>query len=162
LEKRRLNYSASTLNYIEYQKYQVPSKVKQKPKVSSTTNEYIDISNRQFISHILKLAEISSNKLQLSEGTEEPSKIAIQIANLVIKQLEKSEFPPAEIVPSAEGGVAFCFIDGDRYADIECLNSGEILGVTTNRRDRPSVWEIQLNQSEIARATERIRSFITK
>ena len=87
---------------------------------------------------------------------------ALSIANIIIEQLQKDELSPAKIVDSAEGGVAFCFVAGNRYADIECLNSGEILGVTTNRRDRPSVWEIQCNSSEIARATERIRAFINE
>lgn len=158
-----MNNSASTLNYFEIQNYQVRNIPKKQPRVlHATTNQYIDISKKKFLSHIQKLDEIRSNQTKLQDGIEDPSELSIRLADIVIEQLEKSELLPAEVVASAEGGVAFCFMNGDKYADIECLNSGEILAVTTNRRDRPSVWEVQLNQSEIARATERIRTFITK
>jgi len=127
-----------------------------------TTNEYLDISKKKFIGHIHKLEELAKKQELLPEIAENPSPKALTLAKFVFEQLQKDELSPSKTVASAEGGVAFCFVAGDKYADIECLNSGEILGVTTNRRDRPSVWEIQLNQSEVARATERIRQFINE
>lgn len=127
-----------------------------------TTNEYSNISKKKFLSHIHKLKEIAEIKNQSPEIDDAPSREALFFANLVIEQLQRDELAPAKIVESVDGGVAICFVAGDKYADIECLNTGEILGVTTNRRDRPSVWEIKQNASEIARATERIREFICK
>lgn len=125
-----------------------------------TTNEYLNISQKKFLPHIQKLIDIAQNQASSSDIEEKASTIALHLANIVIEQLEQVEFAPSKIVESVEGGIAFCFVAGDKYADIECLNTGEILGVTTNRRDRPSVWEVQHNESEIARATERIREFI--
>lgn len=127
---------------------------------SITTNEYLNISQKKFLPHIQKLIDIAQNQATNSDIEEKASTTALHLANIVIEQLEKVEFAPSKIVESVEGGIAFCFVAGDKYADIECLNTGEILGVTTNRRDRPSVWEVQHNESEIARATERIREFI--
>ena len=158
--------SAATLDYLEYQTIPRIDLIRDRKKEvlpkNSTTNEYLDISKKKFITHLQKLSDIASKKELWPELAEKPSTNAIFLANIIIQQLQKDELVPAKIVASAEGGVAFCFVDQDKYADIECLNSGEILGVTTNRRDRPSVWEIKQNQSEIARATERIREFISK
>jgi hypothetical protein len=94
------------------------------------------------------------------EGTEAPSNVAIAWAHLVLQQLQTDGLLPTRVVASAEGGVGICFIDGSKYADIECLNSGAILGVTSDKRHRPIVWEVQQDAREIARAAQRIREFI--
>jgi hypothetical protein len=154
-----------TLGYLEYLSIPVREATTgeiKRPTVRThiTTNEYIDISKKKFLTHIQKLTDISKSQELSPEIDEKPSPEALYFAQLVIEQLQKDELAPEKVIESVDGGVAFCFVAGDKYADIECLNTGEILGVTTNRRDRPSVWEVQQNQSEIARATERIREFI--
>lgn len=162
--ENRVTSTAMTLNYLGSQNTPVREAKKREFKAPQhvTTNEYIDISKKKFLPHIQKLADISKNQGLSTDIEEKPSLKALYFARLVIEQLQKDELAPAKIVESVEGGVAFCFVAGDKYADIECLNTGEILGVTTNRRDRPSVWEVQQDQGEIARATERIREFIYK
>jgi len=130
----------------------------------STSNEYIGIYGlgKEFSKHYAKLNQIRFDRALWVENAEPPTESAVSWAWLVIEELFKVEFVPNKIVASAEGGVAICFVSGDKYADIECLNSEEILGVISNRRDRPSVWKIEQNTRDIARATEQIYKFIKK
>ena len=127
---------------------------------SSVTTKYYDISGKDFLEHIEKLKAIETDLSLIPEHADKPNMQALGLAWVIIRQLWKVEVPPTKVVASAEGGVAVYFVAGQKYADIECLNSGEILGVTTNRRDRPNVWEIEPSSSEIARAIERVREFL--
>jgi hypothetical protein len=107
-----------------------------------------------------------------SYGAEAPSNSAIEVSRSVLKILAESEFEPASIDPSAEGGVCLSFRRGDRYGDIECFNSGAILAVTSTGGDETNVWEIvaggpaaaAVDQSKLKRSIQqslrRIRSFI--
>lgn len=127
-----------------------------------TTNESIDILSygKEFAEHYAKLNSITGDSVFLPEDAEPPTIEARNWTWLVIQQLVEDGLVPSKVVASAEGGIAVCFVSGNKYADIECLNSGEILGVLTNKRDRPTVWEIEPDPSEIARATGRIAEFI--
>lgn len=129
-----------------------------------TTNEYVGIYGygREFAEHYAKLSQIVIDRALWPEDAEPPVALAVSWAWVVIQQLIDDELIPTKVVASAEGGVAVCFVVGDKYADIECLNSGEILGVISNRRDRPSAWKIELNTSDIARATARICQFLRR
>jgi len=73
---------------------------------------------------------------------ERPADGAILMANRVVDTLLEVGLIPDAIVPSAEGGVAICFVKVDKYADVECLNSGEILAVTSSRGVKPNVWSL--------------------
>lgn len=81
-------------------------------------------------------------------------------ATTALTQLQADGLLPSRVVASAEGGVGLCFVDGIKYADIECLNSGTILGVISDKRTRPVVWEVDQSAGGIARASERIREFV--
>jgi len=61
-------------------------------------------------------------------GAETPSEEAISLARMVLDAIHETEsaIEPTRVVASAEGGVVVCFARGDRYADIECFNSGEM------------------------------------
>lgn len=64
-------------------------------------------------------------------GSERPNETAIYNARSVLMALADSELAlfPDRVVPSAEGGIAICFVADERYADIECFNSGDAAGV---------------------------------
>jgi hypothetical protein len=65
---------------------------------------------------------------------------------------------PNRVAPSAQGGVGICFYRGNKYADVECLNTGEILATTSDGTGRPQVWEVK--PSEVKGALERLGQFI--
>ena len=92
--------------------------------------------------------------------SEAPNTHAIHMAERILVLLQQLEFQPARVGASVEGGVTISFMDGDRYADVECFNSGEILAVTSDRRGQPDVWAVASDDVEIIRTLERIREFI--
>jgi uncharacterized protein (DUF2249 family) len=96
-----------------------------------------------------------------SSESERPSSLSVHRARTVLQKLESENIEPIKITLAAEGGVAICFANREIYSDIECLDSGEILGVISNRRDHPTVWEIEPSEAGIASAVARIRAFLT-
>ncbi|SRR5713101_5603158 len=114
----------------------------------------------KFAAHFEKLAALAIDQTLWVEGAEPPSSLTMVRARAILQQLQVEALEPTRVVGSAEGGVAFCFVSGDKYSDIECLNTDVILGVISNRRDRPFVWEIEPSASGIAQAAARIRDFI--
>jgi hypothetical protein len=128
----------------------------------AATNEYVgpDKANLEFARHFAKLQTVADRKSLWPDGAEGPTSLAIALGATVLDQLQRDELLPTRIVASADGGIAICFIDGDKYADVECSNNGEILGVISNRRDRPIAWEIEQSQGGVARAVVRIRDFL--
>lgn len=85
-----------------------------------------------------------------------PNHAAIYWAKRVLAALHEENLEPSGLRPSAEGGVTIFFSQGDYYADLECFNTGEILGVTSDRRSTPVVWELS---EDLPRSLERIREF---
>ena len=128
----------------------------QPQNADATTNEYSGLA-----AQVSKLKALALDRSLLPFGAPPPSESARLYAQLALNYLAVEELSPDRIIASAEGGVALCFELGEKYADIECLNSGEILGVLSNRRDRPDVWEIEQSTSGVASAAARIREFIS-
>jgi hypothetical protein len=118
-----------------------------------------DHSSRLFASYFAMLDSLVGSG---SAGSSEPiSQESLDRARAILHKLESEKLQPLKIVPAAEGGVAICFANHEKYSDIECLNSGEILGVISNRRDHPTVWEIEPSADGFAKAIARIRDFLT-
>jgi hypothetical protein len=117
-------------------------------------------TNPKFAAHYAKLDALAADRSLLVSGSEPPSTLALARARAVLQQSETESLEPIRVVASAEGGVAICFTNGKKYSDIETLNSGEILGVTSDRRDTPVVWEVDPTPSGIAGAVARIREFL--
>jgi len=78
-----------------------------------------------------------------SFGSEGPTAEAIRIAGDFINHLIAVGLIPDAILPSAEGGVAVCFVREGKNADVECLNSGEVLAVRYSRNERPHAWAVE-------------------
>ena len=125
--------------------------------VSAATHEY---AGGVFDQHFAKLLAVRNDSSLLPDGAEKPSNYAIALASAMIEQLFVDELPPTRVVASAEGGVAICFVNGNKYADVEFLNTGKILGVVSNRRDKPVAWEVGPHSAGMSSASARIRDFI--
>ena len=91
---------------------------------------------------------------------EAPNERSLHWAERTLTLLNQLGFEPARVGASVEGGVTISFIEGDRYGDVECFNSGEILAVTSDRSGQPDVWVVPPDDSEIILTLERIRGFI--
>jgi hypothetical protein len=157
--------SAMTVEYAAFPSlgvYRSRTREHPRPKVTAplqvdaATNEYDGV----FAGHFAKLDKIEVTPSLWVDGAEHPDALALAWARYVLQRLQEDDLPPTRVVASAEGGIAICFVKGDKYADIECLNNGEMLGVTTNRRHRPSAWQIEPDGGAIARAVARVRMFL--
>jgi hypothetical protein len=95
-----------------------------------------------------------------SYGAEAPSRVSIDTARNILDVLAGADFEPTSVDPSAEGGVCLSFRRGNRYADIECFNSGEILAVTSSGGDDTCVWEIRGFDQHLENALSKIRTFV--
>lgn len=96
-----------------------------------------------------------------SYDSEPPNSTALYWGRVVIEILTSIDFPPSHILASAEEGINISFICDEKYADIECLNIGEILAVKSNRRDYPDVWQVNPSREDIKRSLEKIRAYLT-
>ena len=109
--------------------------------------------------HFSKLRRLVVEPSLWPDQADPPTEFAMTWAQLVLQQLQGDNLLPTRAVASAEGGIGICFVDGTKYADIECLNSGVILGVISNKSARPIVWEIEQDPRGLTQASQRIREF---
>jgi hypothetical protein len=116
----------------------------------------------EFTPHFAKLAELKANPRLWQDDAERPDETALSCAEIVLSKFREYSIVPSSIVASTEGGVAICFVNGDKYADIECLNSGAILGVSSNRRDIPVAWEVEPTDHAIALSVAQIYNFLQR
>jgi hypothetical protein len=93
-------------------------------------------------------------------GAEAPNAAAVELSRYILKLLSSKDFEPTSIDPSAEGGVCISFRKAERYGDIECFNSGEILAVTSMGGDETDVWELADIDRGLDEALRRLRDFL--
>jgi hypothetical protein len=116
-----------------------------------------------FIKYLRKLTEFSRLSQNWdSHDAEPPNAIAINHAKRILSILVRMNFPPSHVTPSVENGVGISFIRGNKYADIECFNTGEILAVTSTGNGDPTVWEVENNSAAIRLTVRKIRDFIRR
>ena len=87
-----------------------------------------------------------------------PNARAVSRARMVERALGGLELVPQQILPSEDGGIGFVFVNGDRYADIECFNTGRIGAIMRRGFREPTIWWPQL--SSLDRTIERIKVFL--
>jgi len=157
--------SAATISYDYIPEIVIPISKRQSPleNLQITFPSYTDIITSRygkFPVHYAKLWKIAEKASLRPNNEESPSDESIIWSYLVIQQFEAIGIPPSQVVASAEGGTAVCFVAGNKYADIESLNSGTLLGVISDKRNRPNVWEVEQSTRGIAQAALRICNFL--
>jgi len=96
-----------------------------------------------------------------SYDADPPNEFSISWAKSTLSHAQTLGLLPERVSPSAENGIAVVFLNGNRYADIECFNSEEILGAVHERSKQPEVWEIK-SEGDVKAALERIRAFLNE
>lgn len=123
-------------------------------RYQATENELIESrESSEYVRKKIAQIELHDRMKQLASlpanwdtfGTERPSQEAISAAAQIAESFIGFGLVPDAIVPSAEGGVAVCFLRNQKYADIECLNSGEVLAVRYSSQDDPQAWAVPAN-----------------
>jgi hypothetical protein len=87
-----------------------------------------------------------------------PNDTSLKNARHAIAAIADAGLEANYINPSVEEGICVAFRVDDRYADIECFNSGEIVAATSDGRGTYSVWEIA-NSQQMTNALSIIRAF---
>ena len=110
---------------------------------------------------ILRLKQLES----LGDGwnrydSESPNADSCRNTQLILQILADRGLQPTRVDPSAEGGICISFFEEDRYADIECFNTGEILAAI-RFHSNVDVWELKSVRA-VLNAMARIRSFIRR
>ncbi|HEX8195924.1 MAG TPA: hypothetical protein VF571_07030 [Pyrinomonadaceae bacterium] len=100
---------------------------------------------------------------RLKEGwdgynAERPSILTIGRAVTTLTKLKELGLVPTNVSPSVEGGTSIYFIKGDKFADFEFFNSGDILAGLSDRVNEPVVLEVDIENIEAT--IERIRQFL--
>lgn len=95
-----------------------------------------------------------------SYGAEAPNSIAINAARGILERLIEKNFLPGKAVPSAENGVALVFTKNDRYADIECFNTGEIIAMLMDGKAVRGVFQLNFDNNEIDLTIEQLSNYI--
>jgi hypothetical protein len=67
---------------------------------------------------------------------------------------------PDAVLSSAEGGVAICFVRDGKYADVECLNTGEVLAVKYSRDENPRAWSVENTRNGVLQLAHSITAYL--
>ena len=59
-------------------------------------------------------------------------------------------------VDAADGGIALCFFNGKRYADIECLNDGNVYSSLSDGQGYRNVTKVQRTNIGFLKAIQRV------
>jgi hypothetical protein len=89
-----------------------------------------------------------------------PNDVSLAVADKFLDLLSNERLFPASIIASAEGGIGICFGASDRYADLEFLNSGEIIGVRYRGTTLPIVWETDSSEGALIKSIKGIREYL--
>lgn len=104
-----------------------------------------------------KLNSFTSTNSATSDE-ELPNTLSIYQAKNVLEVLIDMQFQPDKLLSSADGGITFTFRQDEKYADVECDNSGEILAITSDGQLEPDVWSVEPDQ--ISLSLDKIYDFI--
>jgi hypothetical protein len=116
------------------------------------------ILQRKAFSRIAELAGLKSN--WDSYGAPAPNQTAVGNSIRVLTLMAPFDLSAANIMASAEGGIGFCFTNGNRYADIELSNDGQIIGVHYIGMAAPVLIESDGTDDSIKQALAQIRNHV--
>jgi len=95
-----------------------------------------------------------------SYGAPPPNRDAFNNALRILKFISPPDLEALSVVPSGEGGIGLCFRRDDRYADIEALNDGTILGVRYVGMETPVLISVDGSDDSISAGLQEIRNHI--
>jgi hypothetical protein len=93
-------------------------------------------------------------------GSAPPNHVAIRNSLEALYLTLEMDFPPSQVVPSAQEGVGISFASGEKRAIIECFNDGDIVVIKYEGDSDPEVREIGGSREEIKDSLLFIYDFI--
>lgn len=108
--------------------------------------------------HIKSLACLGSDWHETP--ADPPNEESVGLSQAVLNVLSDLNFEPARIDPTSVGGICFSFEQGDRYADIECLNSGNMVALLMEGSNNPIVSVV--TAADIPDTVAKLNGFIRR
>ena len=108
----------------------------------------------------LKVLELEAESW--TRESEAPSDLAFDNARALLHRLKIDGLKPSRVVPSVEGGIGIVFSDRARYADFECLNTGEVSAVLSDRKGKVEAFEVATDFEGYKHAIKNIREFLSR
>lgn len=94
------------------------------------------------------------------DGAAPPNATALRAAAKVLECLSTAQLPKPGISASVEEGVCISFWRRDRYAHIECFNTGEIVAAIMNEQRQHSTWPVRREAGEVVSAVLQIEKHL--
>ncbi|HVA48042.1 MAG TPA: hypothetical protein VNH11_16855 [Pirellulales bacterium] len=96
------------------------------------------------------------------DGSDPPNDVALRAAAKVLECLSTDDVPKPDVSPSVEEGVCISFWHRDRYADIECFNTGEIVAAVMDEQRRHKTWTVRRTASDVLAAVSQLKKRLTE
>lgn len=95
------------------------------------------------------------------ESFEAPGIRTSRLADCALRQLAEIGLRPDHMIPSAEGGIRLAFRRHGRYADIEFLNSGEVIATCSGAAgEAPNAWLVAPGGAGFELTFDAIQAFL--
>ena len=122
-----------------------------------------DVEGGDPYARLLQIARLRSD--WDGRGAPEPSAISVIRALEVVAAMEDTPSATFDrLIPDANGGIGFVFLGekpGERYASIDCSNSGQMMLVLVDRRKRSHVVrELEAERQALSDAFAEIDAFL--
>jgi len=115
-----------------------------------------DDKYREYRETILNLSQLPLN--WNGRKWKRPNIVAEGLALIILECIIDMDLPLIRIVPSADGGMAFIFTQEGLVADIECFNSGSVVGMNYDHNIIKQLY----TRPEIIEFAKSIESFFHK
>ncbi|MGO9689909.1 MAG: hypothetical protein ACLP2X_15380 [Syntrophobacteraceae bacterium] len=93
-------------------------------------------------------------------GSAAPNRDAFRNAEDLMMVLHQKGLEPIRIAPSAEEGIAFTFMNGQKRALIECYNNGGICAAVFQKGMTPEVWTLGASTRDLEEAVDHIFAYL--
>lgn len=131
-------------------------------EITKSNSKYTTESKLINYWYLERIKEFQKIKLSVKSWEKDfdcPNIKAIYWADYILDILRVLDIRFRKVIPSVSGGIALCFMDGKRYADIECFNDGSILAVKNLGYGKPHVWTVHQDDCSIKKSIIEIQEF---
>lgn len=86
--------------------------------------------------------------------------MALRAAAKVLECLAAVDMPKPDVCPSVEEGVCISFWQRDRYAHVECFNTGEIVAAVMDEQRQHRTWAVERTAADVLSVVSEIRKHL--